>query len=104
VKLLPPFLGGTLFLCAALLLPALVAALLAATVQLSIKRSALVVLAATAWLLAGRKPAWFWALDPTRAWRHTVGERRARWALVSVGVLALLLAAVFPLPWLRVLP
>ena len=98
-----PFLVGTACLCAALLVPGLLAGALAATVDLSVKRSALIVMAGTAWLLAGRKPAWLWDLAPARTWRDAVGERGARWALVAVGVLALLLAAVFPLPWLRVL-
>jgi hypothetical protein len=99
----PQFLLGTMLLCAALLLPALLAAVLAATVQLSVKRSALVVIAGTAWLLAAGVPAWFWALEPARRWRETLGVRWARWGLIVVGVVALLLAAVFPLPWLRVL-
>lgn len=100
----PPFLLGTLLLCGALLLPGLLAASLAATIQLSAKRSALVVMAATAWLLAARAPGWFWALPPTRHWRTMLGERWARWGLVTVGVVALLLAALFPVAWLRVLP
>lgn len=97
----PWFVLGTLLLCVALLLPGLLAASLAATVQLSVKRSALVVTAATAWLLAAGVPAWFWALEPVRRWRETLGERWARWGLIVVGVVALLLAAVFPLSWLR---
>jgi len=98
------FVLGTLYLCAGLLLPGLLAGALAATVGLSVKRSALVVIAGTAWLLAGRKPAWFWAPGPARAWRDALGEPWARRALVTVGVLALLMASVFPLAWLRVLP
>ena len=103
-RLLGSFLLGTLYLCAALLLPGLLAGALAATVNLSVKRSALVVLAGTAWLLSARRPAWLWSLAAARAWREAVGERWARWGLVAVGVLALLLASAFPLPWLRVLP
>ena len=99
--LLGSFLLGTLYLCGALLLPGLLAGALAATVGLSVKRSALAVMAGGAWLLAARAPGWFWALSPPRRWRDTLGERWARWGLVTVGVIALLLAAVFPLPWLR---
>jgi hypothetical protein len=102
-RVFPQFLLGTLLLCAALLLPALLAASLAATVRLSVKRSALLVMAGTAWLLAADVPARFWALEPTRHWRETLGARWARWGLIVVGVVALLLAAVVPLAWLRVL-
>jgi hypothetical protein len=104
VKLLPPFVAATLLLCAALLAPALFAGLLAATVQLSIKRSALIVMAGTAWVLAQGRPHSLWARPSLRAWRAALGERRARLGLILVAALALALATLFPLSWLRVLP
>lgn len=92
-----------LILGAVLIAAALVAALIANHLSLAPKRPALGAAGVAALFLATRHPTRLWALSRVRSWEILLGSRRVRMGLVTLGGIALLLAAFAPLSWLRFL-
>lgn len=92
-----------LILGAVLVAAAVTAALIAGDLSLAPKRPALAAAGLAALFLATRHPSRLWTVSLVRSWEILLGARRVRIGLVTLGSIALLLAAFAPLSWLRLL-
>ena len=82
---------------------AVVATVIASSLNLTPKRPALGAAGVAALVLAMRRPTPLWTVSLVRSWEILLGSRRVRVGLLTLGGIALLLAAFAPLSWLRYL-
>lgn len=92
-----------LILGAVLVAAAATAVLIASSLSLAPKRPALAAAGAAALVLATRHPTRLWAVSLVRSWEILLGSRRVRIGIAALGGIALLLALLAPLSWLRFL-
>ena len=92
-----------LILGVVLVAAAVVATVIATNLSLTPKRPSLAAAGVAALFLATRRPARLWTLSLVRSWEILLGSRRVRIGLLTLGGIALLLAAFAPLSWLRFL-
>ena len=97
------YLFAPLILGAVLVAAVAIALLIASGLSFAPKRPALGAAGVAALVLATRHPTRLWTLSVVRSWEILLGSRRVRIGLVTLGSIALLLAAFAPLSWLRFL-
>ena len=97
------YLFAPLVLGAVLVAAAALAMIVASNLSLAPKRPALGAAGVAALILATRHPTRLWTVSLVRSWEILLGSRRVRIGLMTLGGIALLLAAFAPLSWLRFL-